>query len=100
MSKLLLPIVSEKAVALADTQRTYLFLVDKYSNKIEVSKAVKEQFGVKVESVNIAVVKGKPKAGLVKRGSRRIKGQRSDVKKAFVRLKDGESIKLFDEEKK
>jgi large subunit ribosomal protein L23 len=96
----LLPVVSEKAVALADAERTYLFLVDKNSNKVEVARAVNERFKVKVEAVNIAVVKGKPKAGLVKRGSRRIKGRRSDVKKAYVRLKEGESIKLFEEEKK
>lgn len=100
MSTVLLPVVSEKAVALADTQRTYSFLVDSGTNKIEVARAVSDRFNVKVEAVNITVIKGKPKAGLVKRGSRRIKGQRSDVKKAYVRLKEGESIKLFEEEKK
>ncbi len=99
MSATLLPVVSEKAVALADSERIYLFLVDKASNKIDIAKAVSEQFKVKVEAVNVAVIKGKPKGSLVKRGTRKIRGKRSDVKKAFVRLKADESIKLFEEKK-
>lgn len=100
MSTLLLPVVSEKAVALADSEHTYLFVVSKSATKIDVKRAVSEQFKVKVATVNIAVTKGKPKASLVKRGSRRIKGERADVKRAYVRLAEGESIKLFEQEKK
>jgi large subunit ribosomal protein L23 len=56
------------------------------ASKPEIKAAVEGLFGVKVLGVNTLVQKGKTK---------RFKGRpgrRSDVKKAFVKLADGQSI--------
>lgn len=85
----LTPKISEKAIALAEKGK-YVFEVPKSSNKIQVTRAVESAFKVKVTDVNILVIKGKVKQ------FRRFKGQRSDIKKAIVTLKKGDSIKLFE----
>lgn len=89
MSMFLAPRISEKALALAETG-VYVFDVPTATNKIEVGKAVAAQFNVKVKSVNIIIHKGKMS------GRGRLKGRRSDVKKAMVTLEAGQSIKLFE----
>jgi large subunit ribosomal protein L23 len=53
---------------------------------LEIKKAIESFFSVKVEDVNVVKVKGK-----VKRSRYRLK-KRSDWKKAYVRLADGDSI--------
>ncbi len=60
MSKLIQvrPRVSEKAYAIAQTG-TYIFVVPKETNKVEIAKAVAAQFEVEVVSVNTTVQKGK-----------------------------------------
>src|SRR5688572_27754123 len=97
-----LPVISEKAMALAGNDNAYAFLVAKTASKTAIAQAVASKFNVKVLAVNTVVVKGKPKQMLVQRGRRRISGHRSDVKKAYVKLAEGQSIKLFEdkEEKK
>ena len=57
---LLRPIVSEKSYGLMDAG-TYVFVVDKRANKIEIRDAVQESFGVRVASVNTMNRKGKRK---------------------------------------
>ena len=94
---LIQPHVSEKSYALGQSQRTYIFKVPKDSNKITIKKAVEVQYGVHVTNVNISVAKGKAKKTGVKNKQPRI-GKRSDVKKAFVSLKEGESITVFETE--
>ncbi len=95
----LLPVVSEKAMAATENQHTYVFWVPKRSSKLAIARAVKDQFKVKVQTVNTAVTKGKPKQTPVQRGRLRISGRRSDLKKAYVKLAEGEMIKLFEESK-
>jgi len=99
MSTQLAPLVSEKSVALAEAERTYVFAVPKNANKLQVAKAISEQFKVKVASVRTVIAKGKAKGRLVQRGAKRVSGKRSDIKKAYVKLAEGESIKLFEEKK-
>ena len=56
------------------------------ANKPQIKEAVENLFGVKVKAVNTTVTKGKTK---------RFKGRpgtRSDVKKAYVSLVEGNSI--------
>ena len=60
----------------------------KTSTKDEIKVAIEEIFKVKVKKVNTSIVKGKLKSF---RGS---VGKRSDYKKAFVSLEDGQSIDL------
>ena len=83
------PLVTEKATNLV-SENKYAFVVLLNANKLEVAKAVKSVYGVEVKDVNIIKMKGKR----VSRG--RIRGQRSDFKKAIVTLKKGQSINLYE----
>jgi large subunit ribosomal protein L23 len=63
-----------------------VFKIANNASKLEVKKAVEQLFEVKVEGVRLVNVKGKTrrtKTGL---------GQRSDWKKAYVRLAEGQDI--------
>jgi large subunit ribosomal protein L23 len=88
------PRMSEKAYRLSETQRTYVFDVDSAANKHNITQAVIAQFQVSVMDVRIVIVKGKPKR-TVRKGGRAINGRRSDVKKAYVTLKEGDSLPIF-----
>lgn len=92
---ILKPRLSEKAYAQSTTSQVYTFVVPKTANKQTVAAAVSEQFGVTVTAVNIAVTKGKTVTSYRKR-SRDITGNRTDIKKAYVTLKDGDSIAIFE----
>jgi len=84
---ILAPLVTEKATALSE-QNQVVFRVQLEATKPEIKAAVEGLFGVKVLAVNTLVVKGKTK---------RFKGrpgQRSDWKKAMVKLAEGQSIDL------
>lgn len=83
-------LVSEKATDLQEKQNCYVFSVALTSNKLEIKRAVEKAFNVKVTSVKTIKVKGKSK----KLG--RFMGKRSSWKKAFVSLKEGETIELFE----
>ncbi len=83
------PLVTEKAANFGALNK-YVFVVTANSNKVEVAKAITAVYGVKPTSVNIVCVKGKA----VSRG--RIRGKRSDVKKAVVTLKKGDSIQIYE----
>lgn len=90
------PRLSEKAYALSQSSRTYVIDVPANANKDTVAKAVAAQFEVAVESVNIANAKGKTKR-TIRKGSRPTTGKRSDVKKAYVTLKEGSALPFFAE---
>ena len=84
------PILTEKSYGGIAT-KTYTFEVAKSANKVEIKKAVEEIFGVKVEKVTTATVKGK----LKRQG--RTQGYTPDWKKATVTLTDdSKSIEFFD----
>ena len=88
------PRMSEKTFGLSETGNTYTFDVPGEANKHSVARAVAAQFEVTVESVNIINVKGKAKR-TVRKGGRPIQGHRSDVKKAYVTLKEGDKLPIF-----
>jgi large subunit ribosomal protein L23 len=96
MSKTLVlkPRVSEKAYGLSKERRTYVFDVPKDANKLTVAQAVTAQFNVTVEAVNIAVIKGKAKR-TVRKGGRPVAGRQNDTKKAYVVLKEGDSLPVY-----
>ena len=79
------PVITEKAT-MASENNQVVFNVAKSASKPEIKAAVEGLFGVKVQSVNTLVRKGKVKRfkGVV--------GRQIDVKKAIVTLKDGHSI--------
>ncbi len=85
------PIITEKAMKLS-AQRQYVFQVDPNSNKIEIKKAVEEMFEVNVLSVRTVRIKGKRKVRMTRRGLMR--GTTPSIKKAYVTLKEGQSIEL------
>lgn len=90
------PRMSEKAYAQSQMTRTYVIDVPASANKDTVAKAVAAQFDVVVASVNIIVAKGKTKR-TIRKGGRPTTGQRSDVKKAYVTLAEGNALPFFAE---
>jgi large subunit ribosomal protein L23 len=86
---LLAPVVSEKSYSL-QSDRKYTFKVHKDAHKTQVRQAVEQLFEVKVEAVNIVKVQSKPK----RRGA--IKGTKTGWKKAIVKLREGETIDIFE----
>jgi large subunit ribosomal protein L23 len=88
---LLRPLVTEKGVAAKDNDRTLCFEIHAEANKTQVKAAVEKLFKVKVEEVRTATFEGK----LRRRG--RFAGYRSDWKKAYVKLKEGEKVPEFAE---
>jgi large subunit ribosomal protein L23 len=84
---ILSPLVTEKATLNSERgQVTFKVAID--ATKPQIRAAVEGLFGVKVLGVNTLVVKGKAKR------FRNRPGQRSDWKKAMVRLAEGQSIDL------
>lgn len=81
------PLITEKATALTEKDQVGL-KVALDATKPEIKIAVETLFGVKVLGVNTLVQKGKVKT------FRGRPGQRSDVKKAFVQLAEGQAIDL------
>ena len=86
---LLAPRVTEKTARIGEQGNQYVFRVIKDANKAEVRDAVEKLFGVNVESVRIVNVKGKNKS------FRQLQGKRSDWKKAYVRVQEGQAIDLL-----
>ncbi|MFH0350653.1 MAG: 50S ribosomal protein L23 [Chromatiales bacterium] len=86
------PRVSEKATRLADSARQFVFRVIPNATKPEIRQAVELMFRVEVESVRVCTIKGKVKA------NRRMRGRRSDIKKAYVSLKPGFDINFVGKE--
>ena len=80
------PRVSEKTARLQEVSNQYVFEVATTATKADVKAAIEQIFEVKVESVNVVNVKGKQKA------FRSRMGRRSDWRKAYVTLADGQSI--------
>jgi large subunit ribosomal protein L23 len=85
------PIVTEKAVGKKEAEQTLCFEVKAAANKIQIKAAVEKLFSVKVADVRTATFEGK----LRRRG--RFAGYRSDWKKAYVRLKDGQKMPEYAE---
>lgn len=86
---LLTPRVSEKAALLA-SKGTYVFNVPLSANKVEIRKAIESLYKVNVDSVRSVRGIGK----FVSRG--RVRGQRSNWKKALVTLKKGQKLDLHE----
>jgi large subunit ribosomal protein L23 len=79
------PIITEKSTLLSEFNKV-VFRVPLTATKPQIKEAVESLFKVNVVSVNTMVSKGKTKF------FRGLPGKRSDVKKAIVTLKEGQSI--------
>ena len=84
------PLITEKATRLI-SENKYAFEVRQQVNKVQIKEAVEKAFDVHVESVNVMIMKGKPR----RTRSGRIK-HRSDWKKAVVTLAPGDKLELFE----
>jgi large subunit ribosomal protein L23 len=82
------PIISEKSTIAAEKDKQFVFKVQKQATKKQVKSAVEMMFSVEVDSVRVLNVKGKQK-----RFGKSL-GQRSDWKKAYVKLKPGHDIEF------
>ena len=80
------PLVTEKTSRLADSDNVIAFEVARDANKAQIRRAVETLFKVSVTAVTTVSVKGKSKR------FGRTMGKRSDWKKAYVRLADGQTI--------
>jgi large subunit ribosomal protein L23 len=80
------PHISEKATIVAEGNSQYVFRVANDAAKPEIKKAVEQLFDVKVVSVRTLIQKGKTKR------TQRGLGKRNDIKKAYVRLAEGQEI--------
>jgi len=80
------PLITEKGLAVNETEGTLVFDVAPGATKTEVKQAVEALFKVKVSAVRTANVLGKER----RRG--KFTGYRPDWKKAYVRLKEGQKL--------
>ena len=96
---LLEPRATEKSY-LEQTNRIYVFPVKKAASKQEIAKMVEKEFNVTVTDVRVTIRKGKKTK--FSKGKHAYPGitHRQDKKFAYVRLKNGDSIKVFDEPEK
>lgn len=83
------PVITEKTTILREDGRTVVFEVARDANKIDITRAVEQLLGSKVESVRTSVAHGK-----IKRQGR-YAGRRPDWKKAYVKLREGEKLPEF-----
>ena len=84
------PRITEKGTRLKEQSNVLTFEVRKDANKLQVRKAIESIFKVKVTDITTVKCSGKKK----RMGAR--EGRRSDWKKAYVTLKAGEKIDIFE----
>lgn len=89
------PRISEKGYAISELRNTYIFDVEANANKHDVAKAVTAQYEVGVVNVRVAGVPGKAVRSYRSRGRRSINAKRSDIRKAYVTLKEGDKLPIF-----
>ena len=90
---LIKPVLTEKVNKQIEKNRSYTFVVDRKSNKLEIKKAIQEFYGVTVIEVNTSVVPAKTKSRNTKSGV--ISGRKPAKKKAYVTVAQGETIDLY-----
>lgn len=82
-------LMTEKGSRLKEVGNQYIFEVDRGANKLEIHRAVEQQFNVKVKDVNTMMRKGK-----AKRQRTMSFGYTSAWKRAVVTLQAGQSIEM------
>ena len=84
------PHVTEKTSLGSDATNTVSLVVDREANKIEIKQAVETLFKVQVSDVRTVNVAGKMKR------FGKTTAKRSNWKKAYVTLQEGQSIDFFE----
>jgi len=93
MEILIKPLVTEKMTAIQEKQGKFGFIVDRNANKIEIKKAIKSAYGVKVTAVNTIRYDGKAKFRYTKTGI--VEGRSQGYKKAIISLAAGDTIDFY-----
>ena len=83
------PIITEKTMRYMDEDNKVTFEVKKGTNKTQIKQAVEAVFGVDFEKVNIVNVKPRTKRMC------KYVGKTKAVRKAYVKIKEGQDINLF-----
>lgn len=89
------PRMSEKAYGQSLASNVYVFVVPNEANKHTIADAVAAQFDVTVTNVRTVIQNGKSITSRTKR-TRGITVHRKDIKKAYVTVKQGDHIAIFD----
>jgi large subunit ribosomal protein L23 len=84
------PIVTEKSSVAYQERGEYTFEVHPDANKIAVKQAIEQLFGVKVTGVWTSNQRGKA------RRVGKTSGRRPNWKKAIVKLREGDTIEIFE----
>jgi len=90
---LIKPLVTEKSNLVTEKEGKYVFVVNRTSTKDEIKKAVESYFNVTVVAVNTSITPGKVKTKMTKKGM--VAGRKSAQKKAYITLKEGNSIDVY-----
>ncbi len=86
------PVVTEKSLALANTERIFTFEVDVDATKHQIKEVVEGLFAVHVIRIRTVIAKPIPK----RTGKRRQSVTQGKIKRALITLKEGDSISLFE----
>lgn len=90
MAYIVKPLVTEKVTDLTEKHNVFCFVVRPETNKLQIQNEVEALYNVKVVSVNTVNYAGKNKSRYTKAGL--LRGKTNAFKKAYVTLKEGESI--------
>lgn len=90
INTLIRPLITEKSTTGLGSDNTYAFEVTVGANKHQIRTAIERFYGVQVVAVRTLVVRGK-----IKRFGRHI-GKRSNWKKAYVTLAEGQTLPVFE----
>lgn len=84
-------LMTEKASLVGQFANAYVFKVNPKASKLEVKKAIQDEYKVKVNKINIVNVKGKIKRSITQRGKI---SKKPNWKKAYVALQEGDRIEI------
>ncbi len=91
------PIVTEKATSAQTDGNVFTFLVHRDANKAEIAQAVQASWDVVVEDVRTSRYRAKARRAFIGKFNKRAQaGRRPEVKKAMVRLAEGDHIELYE----
>ena len=85
------PLITERANLLKEKENKYVFQVNKSATKGQIKQAIEQLFKVHVENIRTAIIPGKQR----RLGAHT--GYRSDWKKAIIKVKRGQEIKMVEE---
>ena len=85
------PVISEKAVRVAG-ENQYMFIVNAAARKEEIKKAVEQHYDVEVVDIQTAQFRQTPR----RQTKRRVENPAVLQKKAYVTLKQGQSLNLLE----